>query len=72
MPINVCTHGEKVVRLVIGLALLSLLFFLDGGLALLGLIGLIPIVTVLISYCPIKHLFGITSCKIDTHRAHHA
>lgn len=72
MPINVCTHGEKALRLVIGLALLSLLFFLDGGLALLGLIGLIPIVTVLISYCPIKHLFGITSCKIDTHRAHHA
>ena len=72
MMINVCTRGEKALRLVIGLALLTLLFLFDGGLALLGLLGLIPIATALLGYCPIKHLFGITSCRIDTHRVHPA
>lgn len=72
MLTNVCTRTEKAIRLLIGLALLSMLLLFDGGLALLGLIGIIPIVTALVGYCPIKHLFGITSCQMDHHRAHHA
>lgn len=72
MPVNVCTWEEKVVRVILGVALLSLFYFLDGSLSLLGLLGLIPIATVLIGYCPLKHLYGITTCPIDTHRAHHA
>jgi len=72
MLTNVCTREEKGLRLVSGLALLALAGLLNGGLALLGLLGLIPIATVVTGYCPIKHLFGITSCEIDSRRSHHA
>ena len=46
-----------------GIALLSLLFFLDNNARWLGLIGLIPIATVVLSYCPIYDVFRINTCK---------
>jgi hypothetical protein len=54
---------DKWVRIVLGLAVLSLVFFLDGGLRWLGLIGLIFIVTGLINFCPLYLPFGISTIK---------
>lgn len=57
---------EKVIRIVIGLALLSLLFVLEGNVRWLGLIGLIPIGTALIGWCPVWAALGInTTGKSD-------
>ena len=42
--------GRSVIRVIIGLAILSLLFFLEGNLKYLGLIGLIPLLTGIIDF----------------------
>ncbi|MGB8451791.1 MAG: DUF2892 domain-containing protein [Anaerocolumna sp.] len=54
---------DKIIRIIIGLALLSLLFILEGNLKYLGLIGIIPIVTASISFCPLYTIFGIKTSK---------
>ena len=65
MLLNVCSTTERIVRVVIGLALLSLIYFLrdDGAVRYWGLIGIIPIGTAVIRYCPINHALGINTCK---------
>jgi hypothetical protein len=62
---NVCSPTERIVRVIIGLAILSLVYFLrnEGAVRYWGLIGLIPIGTAVIKYCPISHLFGFSTCK---------
>ncbi len=56
--------ADKVIRVVIGLALLSLVFFLKGSIRWLGLIGLVPIFTAFVGWCPAYSLVGLnTSTK---------
>jgi len=54
---------DKIIRIVIGLALLSLIFILQGNARWLGLIGIIPIFTVVTRWCPAYSIFGINTCK---------
>lgn len=54
---------DKVIRFILGLSLLSLLYFMNGNLKYLGLIGLVPILTATVSYCPIYSILGIKTCK---------
>ena len=53
---------ERGIRIVAGLALLSLVFVLDGNARWWGLIGLLPIVTGAIGYCPPYAWMGISTC----------
>ncbi|PZX14651.1 YgaP family membrane protein [Celeribacter halophilus] len=55
---------DRILRIVVGLALL-LGFFLTPGASLrwLYLIGIIPLVTGLMSSCPLYSIFGINTCK---------
>jgi len=53
---------DKVIRVLVGLGLLSLLFLLQGNLRWLGLIGIVPILTALCSCCPLYTLIGINTC----------
>ena len=53
---------DKVIRYIIGVALLSLLFIIPGNLKFLGLIGLVPILTAAFSFCPIYAIMGIKTC----------
>ena len=55
---------DKGVRFILGLILLSLFFIMKGNLKYLGLIGLVPILTATISFCPLYSIFGIKTCKI--------
>ncbi|NCB73959.1 MAG: DUF2892 domain-containing protein [Clostridia bacterium] len=54
---------DKWIRIILGIAVLSLLYFLDGNLRWLGLIGLIPLITGIINFCPLYALFGINTIK---------
>lgn len=56
-------NAERVVRIVVGLILLSLIGFVEGNLKWLGLIGLVPIATALMSYCPLYAVLGINTCS---------
>ncbi len=63
MKCNVGHPVDKTVRVILGLALLSLFFFLEGNLRWLGLIGIVPILTVVFGWCPGWALLGINTCK---------
>lgn len=66
---NVCSSTERVVRVVIGLALLSLFYFIDLPLGYIGLVGLVPIATAIFKYCPVSHLLGVNTCPMKQHNA---
>ncbi len=53
--------ADRVIRIIIGLFLLSLIFW--GPKSLWGLLGLAPLLTAVISWCPMYVPFGITTCK---------
>ncbi len=53
---------ERVIRLVLGIALLSLVFV--GPQTPWGWLGLVLIGTSAISFCPIWRIFKINTCKI--------
>jgi len=59
---------DRLVRIVAGLALLSLLFVMDGGARWWGLIGLVPLLTGLVSWCPAYSLVGLNSCPLSARR----
>lgn len=54
---------DKVIRWIVGLILLSLLFFLEGGVRYIGLIGIIPILTAIVGFCPLYTLFKLNTNK---------
>lgn len=54
---------DRWIRIVIGVALLLFLAFSQSSLRWLGLIGIIPLVTALLNYCPLYALFGISTSK---------
>jgi hypothetical protein len=61
MKVNIGS-ADKVVRIVVGLALLSLLFLLDGKARWFGLIGLVPLLTAFMGFCPLYTLLGVSTC----------
>ena len=63
MKCNVGHPIDKSIRVVLGIALLSLFFFLEGDLRWLGLIGIVPILTVVFGWCPGWAVLGINTCK---------
>ena len=50
-------------RIVAGLALLSLFFFLEGPARSWSLVGLVMLGTGLFRFCPLYTLFGFSSCS---------
>jgi hypothetical protein len=55
---------DRVLRIVVGLTLLSLVFF--GPRTLWGLLGLIPLATALIGNCPAYLPLGFSTCRTST------
>jgi hypothetical protein len=54
---------DRTVRMIAGVILLSLVFLLDGNARGWGLLGLLPLVTGLLGWCPAYVPFGIKTCK---------
>lgn len=54
---------DRIIRVLIGIALLSLLVFLEGKIRFIGLIGLVPLLTALLKFCPLYPLLGINTNK---------
>jgi hypothetical protein len=53
---------EQIFRIGLGLGMLPLVFFLHGDIRWIGLIGIIPLVTGIMRWCPGYFLLGI---KLD-------
>ena len=54
---------DKIIRLVMALALFSLFFILPGDQKWFGLIGFVPLLTGLAGWCPLYTIFGMSTCR---------
>ncbi|MDR3585441.1 MAG: DUF2892 domain-containing protein [Desulfosporosinus sp.] len=52
---------DRIIRIIIGLIILSLWFLLQGNAKYLALIGLIPLITGIIGWCPLYTIFGVNT-----------
>lgn len=53
---------DRVLRVLVGLALIALVFF--GPKTAWGWVGLVPLLTGLVGFCPLYRLFGINTCPV--------
>jgi len=53
---------DRVIRVVLGLVLLSAVFWLQGSVRWIGLIGLVPLLTAVFGVCPLYTVLGIKTC----------
>ena len=53
---------DRALRVIVGLVLIGLAY--TGRLTPWGWIGVVPLLTGLIGYCPAYSLFGIKTCKL--------
>ena len=58
---------DRALRVILGLALVSLTFV--GPRSYWGLIGLVPIATGLAGFCPLYRLLGVSTCRTPSRRA---
>ncbi|GHG88552.1 YgaP family membrane protein [Pseudodonghicola xiamenensis] len=61
MPRNEGTL-DRAIRIIVGLILLALVFV--GPKTMWGLIGLIPLLTGVLGYCPLYQIFGLNTCPM--------
>ena len=54
-------NSDRILRIVAGLVLISLVFV--GPKTVWGWVGLVPLITGFIRWCPAYTLFGLNSCK---------
>lgn len=55
---------DRVLRIIVGLGVISLAFW--GPHTLWGWLGLIPLVTALIGWCPLYAVLGIRTCPVKS------
>ena len=56
---------DRILRVVVGLAILSLAFF--GPKTYWGFAGLVPLLTGLVGRCPLYSIFGFSTCPLARH-----
>ena len=54
-------RAEQIVRIVIGVAVVLLGLYYKSW---WGVIGIVPIITGLIRYCPVSDVLGISTCDV--------
>ncbi|MFZ2492791.1 MAG: DUF2892 domain-containing protein [Thermoanaerobaculia bacterium] len=57
---------DRVLRIVVGLALLSLTVV--GPKTLWGLVGLVPLLTGIAGTCPLYSVFGLSTCPMKSNK----
>jgi hypothetical protein len=55
---------DRILRITLGIALLIFAFVGPEGVNKLGFIGLIPLATGLMNFCPLYPIFGFSTCKL--------
>lgn len=56
---------DRVLRIGVGIALLALVFLLEGNVRYWGLVGILPLATGLFRFCPAYTLFGMSTCPME-------
>lgn len=55
---------DRVIRIILGLALLAFYFLGEGSMRWIGLIGIIPLATAALGTCPLYSILGISTCPV--------
>jgi hypothetical protein len=55
---------DRVLRVIVGLALLAFAFMSASPYAWLGYIGVVPLLTAAIGSCPLYSLLGLSTCPV--------
>ena len=63
MKTNVGTL-DRVLRIGLGIALLAWMFAGEGALHWWGAIGIVPLATGVLGFCPLYGLFGLRTCPL--------
>ncbi|HYF89404.1 DUF2892 domain-containing protein [Azospirillum sp.] len=58
---------DRALRAIVGLILLSLTVV--GPQTLWGLVGLVPLLTAIVGFCPAYTLLGVKTCRTEDHTA---
>ncbi len=61
---------DRVVRMVLGCVLLALVFV--GPKTWFGLVGVVPLATGIMGFCPLYRVIGLSTCPKAGDSAHHA
>lgn len=54
---------DRIIRVVIGIAILSLT--ITGPQSMWGLVGLVPLITGLVGFCPLYKILGLNTCPME-------
>ncbi len=57
---------DRALRIILGLGLLSLTVV--GPQTLWGLIGIVPLMTGALSFCPLYPILGLNTCPLQNHK----
>jgi len=57
--------SDRVLRIAAGFLILGAFFFVDGNARWLALVGVVPLLTGLVGYCPLYALFGLSTCPLE-------
>ncbi len=55
-------NADRAIRIVAGILILSAVFLVEGNARWLGLIGIVPLATAIIRWCPAYGLLGMNTC----------
>jgi Protein of unknown function (DUF2892) len=57
---------DRVLRIVVGIAVLALFFVLEGNSRYWALVGLVPLFTGLFRTCPLYSVIGVNTCPMKS------
>jgi hypothetical protein len=60
---------DRVIRVILGLGLLSFALIGEGPMRWWGLVGLVPLLTAAIGTCPLYSLLGLSTCPLATRKS---
>jgi len=55
---------DRTLRILLGVLLLAMVFI--GPQTFWGYVGLIPLITGLVGFCPLYKIFGLSSCSVKS------
>ncbi len=56
---------DRSLRIIVGIAVLTLFFLLEGNTRYWALLGFVPLLTGLFKVCPLYSILGISTCPMN-------